>query len=210
MAEVISVDRLIQLLTEARARGGKFAWIDRERLRIGASLGDTEMSVSLGSESLINEDAEASTRSPDARTAERLAGSVAAPSEDRRAPDALPPQWKLPAFAGRATGSYRLALEGEIYAARSQKELLLIGLCAIERARPGTLAKLSADKTRTKRAVAKERSALNDNPEIAERFSQEIEGGWWVLTNNSYAETEKFLRRAGFHAGLKVDVRKLA
>jgi hypothetical protein len=69
------------------------------------------------------------------------------------------------------------------------------------------LDKLSAEKGRTKRPVARRRELLYEDPKLS-KYADEIEGGWWIATNNSYPEVEKFIRRAGFHAGLHVEVRR--
>lgn len=219
MAQVVSIPRLAALLDSAERRGARFAWIEAQTLLLGAELGVPAFVVDLGAETLTRSDVDpsGSTRdaapSPDRRDVAAQtapARSSAPPTAVGEAHAAIPDQFELPAFGARRTGAYRLTLEGKSFAARSQKEALLLGLSAIERARPGTLAKLEQDKTRTKRAVSRRREALNDDPRLAERFSQQIEGGWWAFTNNSYPETQKFVRRAAFHAGLHVRIEKLA
>lgn len=218
MAQLIGVSALCRLLAAGEKAGSKFAWIADEGLMLGAEFGAPDFSVDLGVETLVvmprtrtNASAQISQDTPAAAPHRRNTHLDLAPSPAAQsAQSSMPALFSLPSFPGRQTGAYRLVLEGEIYAARSQKELLLIGLSAIELARPGTLAKLEREKSRTKRVVSRRRDALNDDPQLAEKFSQPIEDGWWVFTNNSFPETEKFLRKAGFHAGLHVDIQKLA
>lgn len=108
---------------------------------------------------------------------------------------------------GRRTGRFALVLEGTLYPARSQKELLVVALRRIERERPGTMERLSADKGRTKRPVARSREQLYRDAHLA-RHAERIDADWWAATNNSFPEVEKVIRRAAFHAGLHVEIRR--
>ena len=104
-------------------------------------------------------------------------------------------------------GAHSLVLQGRIIPAGSYQELLLSGLQTIELFRPGTLALLARDKGRSKRIVSRERDGLYDRPGPG-KSAQRIDGGWWVATNNSGDEVEKFIRRAAVHAGIEVEIRR--
>ena len=105
----------------------------------------------------------------------------------------------------RASGSFWVEVEGRRIGCKSIKTLLLTALDMIEKARPGTLEKLSRAKKRTKRIVAREKRDLFDTQHLSEQFSEKIAGGWWVGINNSKAEVIAWLRLAAFHAGLEWD-----
>ena len=131
-------------------------------------------------------------------------------SRANAASDAHPSSADLTAASGRIgrrTGDFSLILEGRLLSAPSQRALLLVGLRHIERIRPGTLDKLASEKARTKRVVARRRESLYGRPQLL-KHAEQIEGVWWVATNNSFGEVQKFIRRAAFHAGLHVDIRR--
>lgn len=210
MAAVIGVKTLNELILRAERHGARFAWIDGEgRLCFARHYGATSFMADFSQESLHPEPAATSGVGTGKFTDGRRA-SDASVKTDARPPAQPVENLDIPSYADRQTGHYRMILEGRPLPARSQKELLLVGLTAIERRRPQTLQKLAAERSRTKRVVARDRDELNANVQLARRFSRQIEGGWWVFTNNSFPECEKFLRRAAFHAGLHIDVEKLA
>lgn len=138
-------------------------------------------------------------------------GSGVAPTRATRVEHGAASNWRdieLPTECpGRRTGNFSIVLEGEVVPAKSQRDLLLVGLTAIERMRPGSLEKLSCERGRTKRPVARMRELLYGDARLAKHAAR-IEGGWWVATNNSFPEVEKFIRRAAFHAGLHVEIRR--
>lgn len=197
MAEHIGAERLIALIRRAASRGASVAWIDPAYgLVLGDQTGSGRCYIDIGKEEIV---------------------AIGAGREGAELPDSPPPVIGAPVLdlelnepGGRRTGSYRLTLEGRIFGAKSQKQLLLLGLQLIERERPGSLEKLSVEKSRTKRVVSRERASLNKNPSLALKFSERIEGDWWVFTNNSFGETTKFLRRAAFLAGLHVKIEQAA
>jgi hypothetical protein len=107
----------------------------------------------------------------------------------------------LLSFAKRITELHEFEVLGATYLVGSQKQLLVETLRVIEAARPGTLDQLSRKKRRTKRVVSRTREALYDKPH-RESHSQEIPGGFFVATNNSYPEAMSFVREAAQIAGL--------
>lgn len=204
MAVAMEVGRLKALLSEVAAQGCRWAWIEEGSLLAGPSFGLTTFALDFASERLT--------------PAERPAGregslsSVSAPDLSNKeaihaGPGAIESGSALGSIAGRRTGNFSFVLEGKLLAAKSQRELLVMALTAIERLRPGSLEKLASERGRTKRAVARRRELLYGDAKLA-KYAEPIEGGWWVATNNSFSEVEKFIRRAAFHAGLYVEIRR--
>lgn len=105
--------------------------------------------------------------------------------------------------ASRKSGKYSLVAFEETVDAYSLKDLLSAGLLALEKARPGTLERLSKVKKSTKRIVAKTPSDLFDTPGLSETYSQKLQDGWWYGTNNSAKETNAWLECACEAAGVK-------
>lgn len=115
-------------------------------------------------------------------------------------PSAPPPVMVAAPFAGRKTGTFELKTPTARYLFVSGKELLVRGLAAIERERPGTLDKLAKHKGRTKRIVAPRREDLYDKSHLA-HLAEEVVPGWYVSTNSSTAEILKTMQRAIEAAG---------
>lgn len=103
----------------------------------------------------------------------------------------------------RKSGKYQLIVFGETVDTHSLKDLLSAGLLALEKAKPGTLEKLSKVKKSTKRIVARNPSDLFDTPGLSGTYSQQLMAGWWYGTNNSALETKVWLERACECAGVK-------
>jgi hypothetical protein len=124
-----------------------------------------------------------------------------------------PARTSLLGSAKRITELHEFEVLGATFLVGSQKQLLVEALRRIEEARPGTLDQLSKKKRRTKRVVSRSREALYDTPHKPSH-SQEIPGGFFVATNNSYPEAMSFLREAvriaGLTWGIDVMVRKPA
>ncbi len=213
MAIVLECERLVALLGEAVSRGAPLVWLAAGDLHVGASPGTPTFRVDLAGETLVPY-REVRTRRPPAGSSGRGSANPGKPAEPRNARDEGPERSATPQAgrppASRRTGSFSVILDGTHIPATSQKALLLVALQALERAKPGTLERLAAERGRTKRVVARQREDLYDDPRLGERFSQSIEGGWWVATNNSFPETEKFIRRAAFHAGCEVELQRSA
>lgn len=108
--------------------------------------------------------------------------------------------------APRSTGPCAADFGPERVTATSQKELLIRSLLYLEARTPGTLHRLSQEPSGSKKVVAKERSQLYRLPRL-QRFATQIEGGWWVGTNNNRAETQRFIRIAARLAGVGEIVR---
>lgn len=203
MAALMDIGTLGGLLKDATAAGCRLAWVEDGRLLAGAQVREAAFSIDFAGERLVavaDRRPDGVAHHPDDSRQARLNDPVIAraPSADVVSP---------PSLSGRRTGNFSLILEGKLHYAKSQRELLRDGLQAIERARPGTLEKLSMEKARTKRPVSRRREGLYEDVKLAKHADQ-IEGGWWVATNNSFSEVEKYLRRAAYHAGLHLELRR--
>ncbi|HEY3814733.1 MAG TPA: hypothetical protein VGL66_16055 [Caulobacteraceae bacterium] len=89
-----------------------------------------------------------------------------------------------------------------IYGLASMTQTLVRGLDLIEGMKPGTLEKLSNQKKRSKRPVARSRIDLYD-VEHSESHSEKLANGWFVATNNKATEAMSVLKRAASLADLK-------
>jgi hypothetical protein len=107
------------------------------------------------------------------------------------------------ATAYRRRGTYWFDVRGVRGGAVSLKELLAKSLKAIEGACPGTLEKLSHNKPRSRRIVARNPKDLFDEAHLVEKHSEQLMDGWWYGTNNSADGTMAWLQRACSCAGLK-------
>lgn len=103
----------------------------------------------------------------------------------------------------RNTGVYLLEVRGKTTEHGRQRDVLAEGLKAIEELRPGTLAKLSAVKSRTRRIVARDPSELFDKAHLAEKHVSKLMDGWYYGTNNSAQETNRWLREGARLADLQ-------
>lgn len=101
----------------------------------------------------------------------------------------------------RKRGVYWFELDGQRTEAHSLKQLLSESLLAMERAKPGTLDKLSRHKGRSKRIVARDRNQLFTNSHLVADYSEVLTEGWYFGTNNSAAETKKWLSDAAACVG---------
>lgn len=193
MAQVLRTATLLSIIEQTPSLKSALCWLDPDKgLVFAPEVGNARYALDFGNERIVD-------LRPDA------AGVTGAhPRSEEREPATIWPEGR----SGRQTGNFQLILEGERFGAISQKQLLLVALTEIERRRAGTLDKVSREKSRTKRAVSRNRNDLNDNPKLI-KHSAQIDGGWWVFTNNSFPETEKFIRRAAHLAGLHVDIRRL-
>jgi hypothetical protein len=109
-----------------------------------------------------------------------------------------PPKVRL----SRRTGRYLLEIKGRTIECESLKEMLAEGLRALEAYKKGTLDKLAAAKSRTRRIVSRDPSKLFDKTHLQEKHAEPLMEGWWYGTNNSALETNRWLRQARTIAGL--------
>jgi len=107
-----------------------------------------------------------------------------------------------PSVTARRTGTYWVRVGARQLDCGSLKQLLFEGLRALEKARPGTLEKLSRIKLRSRRIVARDPRQLFDKPQLAQKFAAPLLDEWWFGTNNSASETNAWLERAFACAGL--------
>jgi hypothetical protein len=121
-------------------------------------------------------------------------------------PDApAEPPRPAPARLSRRTGQYLLEIKGRTIECSSLKEMLAEGLRALEVHKKGTLDKLAAAKSRTRRIVSRDPSKLFDKTHLEEKHAEPLMEGWWYGTNNSALETNRWLRQACALAGLTWD-----
>jgi hypothetical protein len=92
------------------------------------------------------------------------------------------------------------------HTADSGKELLLVGLRALEQSHPGTFEKLAKKWNRSRRIIARDPSALFDKKHLVANNSQQIDGEWWIGTNNSHQQIHNWLERAAQRAGVQVRI----
>lgn len=95
----------------------------------------------------------------------------------------------------RVTQRFIIETDDALYKVGSFKQLLVEGLNIIEDLAPGTIAMLSAEKGRTKRAVAPTREELY---EVAhpDSHSTQLRNGYFVATNNKSTEAVGYFNRA--------------
>lgn len=124
-------------------------------------------------------------------------------SEDTAQEPRRPPERRK--RVSRRTGKYLLEIKGDEKECGSLKELLSEGLKALERHQPGTLAKLTTIRPRSKRIVARDPALLFKQPKLADKYAEKLINGWWFGTNNSADETVTWLRRGCDLAGLEWD-----
>ena len=75
--------------------------------------------------------------------------------------------------------------------------MLKTGLLLLEASRPGMLEKLSREKSRVRRIVARDPKNLFENPKLfKDQHFEELAPGWWLGTNNSLQQVKVWLRRA--------------
>jgi hypothetical protein len=103
--------------------------------------------------------------------------------------------------AKRVGQRYEIETDDTIYKLGSATHVLIHGLELVEKARPGTIEKLSARKKQSKRPVAKARADLYD-VKHPDAHSHRLTNGWYVATNNKADESLGVLRQAVEVAGL--------
>jgi hypothetical protein len=108
-----------------------------------------------------------------------------------------------PGKAQRSRSSYTFAHGETEFARASLADLLEAVLLYLEMVRPGTLSKLSQEKTRTRRILSKDRNDLFDKKHLSRKYARAIAGGWWMGTNNSADQTKAWIRRACRIAGVE-------
>lgn len=184
MATVISASKLIQLLRSAGPAESTFVRIlDDQKLAVGSNPLQPTHEICFTSEKVLK----------------HSANTLRVDSE---APSAFAKNYNVGA-GGRRMGSYYFELHDQKVLCTSVKDTLKKSLVALENRYPGTLERLSRNKGRTRRIVARERKQLFDKPHLVEAYSEQLMNGWWVGTNNSTAETVVWLKRAAECAGLK-------
>lgn len=121
--------------------------------------------------------------------------------EDIRSAAAQKPRVPMRHKAPRVTGTYEVETAEQIFVLGSATQTLLHGLEIIERMAPGTLEKLSLMKKRSKRPVALKREDLYEMTSQM-KYSEKLENGYWVATNNKGIEALGVVRVAAKLANL--------
>jgi hypothetical protein len=171
----ITTKKLSELLLKASSRGDLYASVSDGRLAVGPDPMKPSSYVDLSSEEIVS-----------------------LHDEWRREPE---PSQSEPRT--RNTGVYLLEVKGKTTEHTRQRDVLAEGLKAIEALRPGTLAKLSEVKSRTRRIVARDPRELFDKTHLAEKHVSKLMDGWYYGTNNSAQETNRWLREGAELAGLR-------
>lgn len=172
MAEIASVESLVERLSSLEK--SQLAWLDPEQGLLVGVYPQANWRFDFASEKL-----------------QPLAGSSEPKAKTRFS--------KL-AEARRVGARWEVETDDAIYLLGSATQMLVFGLDLIEEMRPGTLEKLSRQKARSKRPVARSRADLYDVPH-PESHSERLKSGFFVATNNTSAEARKFLRNAAELAG---------
>jgi len=95
---------------------------------------------------------------------------------------------------GRATGRNSIVLNGVERNYQSQKQLLRGTILYFASLDENFLERLSQEKPRSRRLVARKKSMLFDNVSLTNNCSEELLHGWWWNTNNSKQQAEKWIR----------------
>lgn len=110
--------------------------------------------------------------------------------------------------APRWTQTIEIETPDCVYVVGSATRALITGLELLEELVPGTLEKLSIQKSRSKRPVSRTRNELFDLATQL-KYSHQLKNGYWVGTNNKSEEALNYVRRAVELAGLngKITIR---
>lgn len=182
--EFISASKLVDLLKSSDPQRNMYVRvISTNRLALGTDPLQPSSVIDLSRE-VISEFAASEAQQPQSSP----------PSEQRKLGDTR---------VARRGGDYSFEIKGRRTECGSLKQLLAEGLKAIEKARPGTLDKLSLIRGRSRRIVARDANALYDKPHLVSDYAERLMNGWYYGTNNSARETNVWLQRAAECAGLK-------
>ncbi|HLY05647.1 MAG TPA: hypothetical protein VKR31_07860 [Rhizomicrobium sp.] len=167
IAASIQSPKLISLIKQADPRGQMhLRVVSNERLELGADPFKSSVAIDLKTETIQPLDAVAPTQ-------------------------IIPPALSL--GGARATGDYWYEINGNRVGCHSVKALLLQSLTALAAADPQLMENLSKVRKRTKRIVAKDKYWLFRDRNLADKYSVQLENGWWVGTNNSSPEVRAWL-----------------
>ena len=180
MAQIVSIDRLIQALSaENRAPISPAVWLEEGRLVIGRY--PTADSVfDFATETFVG------------------GTSVAAPPTNPAVEFPLP-------SGGRRTGSYIFGLRGQVYPFSNLKQLLKGVLLILDAEDPTMLERLSDHKPRSKRVVARKPELLYDDQDMPAKFADPLKPGWFYATNNSAVEVRRYVALAAELSGLSAE-----
>jgi hypothetical protein len=104
--------------------------------------------------------------------------------------------------ATRSRGSWAVELHGKRHAAPNMSEAYRLLLIMLEEAAPGLLDKLAEERTRSRRFVAREPSALyKDSPHLTRQFARHLQDDWYYDANLSADQVGKRARVAARLAG---------
>lgn len=181
MAAVASLTNLIACLSPREASASSHAWIDKGELLIG-NYPKASFQYDFASEKMI------------------FVGKISGTGTDQ-----AKRRESLVHLAKRSSGGrYEIETDDTIYTLGSATHALTWGLEYIEDKKPGTLDKLAEVKGRSKRPVSRNLNDLYDLPS-QRRYSEKLNTGHYVATNNKALESLGFVRRAAMLAGLSKD-----
>ncbi len=178
MASCISIEKAVNLLSQ---HNKGYIWIDGSVLKLGIQPFHEEYSLDFAAETLLG----------------TKVASVAVPAAVSAANQS--PRARLLQHGGK----YLYRIKGEIVVCDSYKEILKKGILAIEQYYPGLLPELAKRKGRTRRIVATKAADLFRNPDLANKYAEQLKPGWFYGTNNNATTTRDWLKEACDTAGLK-------
>ena len=106
--------------------------------------------------------------------------------------------------SGRRSGVFAVEIGRHAGTYPNLRALLIGSLRKLAEGDETFLARLSEEKGRTRRLVARRPADLfpEDKPHLVEKGAAELGDGWWVNTNNSQDAVKSWLRKAAVVAGL--------
>jgi hypothetical protein len=190
--------KLIGLLSTADPTGQMFVMVKAtNRLALGSDPFNPSLTLDLTKEITAPYLLESSAANVN-RSGEALNGE-----HKDHPPSSAPTLHHVAHGLGRDTGKCWFRMNGQRTECRSRIELLTSALQAIELMRPGTSEKLSHIKKRTKRIIARNPTELFESQHLVRDYAKQLGNGWWIGTNNSSAETRRWLIHAVECAGLR-------
>lgn len=118
-------------------------------------------------------------------------------------PDPVVPM-PTPAPIIRRPGRHLVEVQGHQVGCWTLQETLAEGIRMLADRDETFLPRLAEVRTRSRRAVARQKADLYpDSPHLAAKFSRDIGGGWYLATNCSRVDVKRWLKYASQIAGLR-------
>jgi hypothetical protein len=106
---------------------------------------------------------------------------------------------------GRTTGVYSVDIKGSRRSFGSMKQLLKETILQLSQGDETFLQRLSNEKSRTRRIVARRPEELFSKPHLVKAHAEELIPGWWLNTNNSAEQVKKWIFVAARIANLTLN-----